>query len=287
MKLVRYSILYIIGLLTIVLTACNGQSGDRPTIAVSIEPQRYLLEQIAGDRWEVVTLLDRGADPENFDPSMQTLKKASDAKAYFRMGHMAFEDNIIDRMSGEQKMTIVDTSKGIVPLTDTHNHDGHVHEFDPHVWSSVKSAKVIAANMYQALLDIDPEHAEYYTTNYNELAEKLEALDRELAETLLTSEGKAFLVWHPSLSYFARDYNLRQIALGSGDSKETSALEMKHNIEEARESGATVMFVQPEFDYRKSEDLARQTGTHTVTINPMSYNWDQEMRLTAKAIAGE
>ena len=291
----KYAYIYLGVLLTVslFLTACS-KGADKQSIAVSIEPQRYLLEQIVGDRWEVVTLLDRGADPENFDPSMTAMKKAMSAQAYMKMGHIAFEDAVVGRMSSTDRMKLFDTSKGIHLITGSHDcghhhHEdeadhGHSHEADPHVWSSVKNAKVIAANMYQAVLELDPTNADYYTKNYNELTQKLESLDNELTDMLEPHRGEAFLVWHPSLSYFARDYGLEQLALGMGG-KESSAREMKENIDLAREEGATVMFVQPEFDYKKSEELALQTGTRTVTINPLNYNWDQEMLLTARAIA--
>ena len=72
------------------LTACSQGDADR-TLTVSIEPQRYLLEQIAGDKWQVNTVLEKGADPENFDPPMSTMKKAMSSRLYFSMGTLPFE----------------------------------------------------------------------------------------------------------------------------------------------------------------------------------------------------
>ena len=43
--------------------------------------------------------------------------------------------------------------------------------------------------------------------------------------------------------------------------------------------------VQPEFDRRNAELIAKQTGTRVVDINPLSYDWEAEMMHTAKALA--
>ena len=48
-----------------------------------------------------------------------------------------------------------------------------------------------------------------------------------------------------------------------------------------------VVFVQPEFDRRNAEVIARQTGTQVVDINPLAYDWQEEMMKTARALIRE
>ena len=45
-----------------------------------------------------------------------------------------------------------------------------------------------------------------------------------------------------------------------------------------------VIFVQPEFDRRNAELIARQTGTRVVDINPLAYDWEAEMLKTVKEL---
>lgn len=271
------------------LTACSQGDADR-TLTVSIEPQRYLLEQIAGDKWQVNTVLEKGADPENFDPPMSTMKKAMSSRLYFSMGTLPFEQTLIDRMNeGGEKVKTVDTSAGIRRLHGTHGpHDGHHHESaeDPHVWTSVVNSRQMARNMLDALVELDPDNSDYYNANYRRLDARLDSIDREIRTLLEPCQGATFVVWHPSLSYFAADYGLNQVALGM-ENKEVSPMQMKDNIDRARTLGARVMIVQPDFDQNRSAELARQIGATTLSVNLMSDAWIDDMLRTARTIAGQ
>ena len=274
------------------LTACSQGDADR-TLTVSIEPQRYLLEQIAGDKWQVNTVLEKGADPENFDPPMSTMKKAMSSRLYFSMGTLPFEQALIDRMNeGGERVKTVDTSAGIRRPHGTHgshgSHDGHNHHSaeDPHVWTSVGNSRLMARNMLNALIELDPDNSDYYTANFNRLDARLDSIDREIRTLLDPCQDATFVVWHPSLSYFAADYGLNQVAMGL-ENKEVSPMQMKDNIDRARQLGARVMIVQPDFDQNRSTELARQIGATTLSVNLMSDSWIDDMLRTARAIAGQ
>lgn len=275
------------------LTAACGGSGSRSAkrLAVSIEPQRYLLEHIAGDRWEVVTLLEKGSDPENFDPTVSLLRSVSEADAYFIVGTMDFEKSVAGRLSsGNPDIKIVDTSKGIELLTGTHSHrgsDGSVHTHtvaDPHTWSSLPNAIVMATNMCDALVEIDPDNAAIYRANCDTLVAQLEAVHRDIAAELVQSPHRWFLIWHPSLSYFARDYSLEQISLGDTN-RELSPLTFKNNIDIASNADSIVMFTQTDYDYNRSDAVARQARARTVEINQLDYDFVSGLQTIAKEIA--
>ena len=69
--------------MVVVLCGCGGRENGRPVLTVSIEPQRALLEDIVGDRFEVQTLLTSGANPETFEPTMRARMDVDKSKAYF------------------------------------------------------------------------------------------------------------------------------------------------------------------------------------------------------------
>lgn len=277
--------------LMVIGVACTSGSADSERrLTVSIEPQRYLLERIVGDRWQVGTLLEKGSDPENFDPTTGQLRAVSESEAYFTVGTIPFEQSIARRV-GEVK--VVDTSVGIGRLEGTHLHchddgDGgrhhHAEATDPHIWSSLPNARQMAANMLEAMIEIDPAGAEYYTANYAKLDSALAATHDSIATVLKGSCGREFLIWHPSLSYFARDYDLHQIALGA-DNRELTPQTLKDNIDRARGAGTIVMFTQPDYDHSRSDEVARQAGASTVEVNLLDYDFPAELMSVAKAIA--
>lgn len=272
------------------IAGCRGRSDAKPIVTVSIEPQKWLLERIAGDRVEVRTFLQGDADPENFDPSVSTLIDASRSAAFMRVGHLPWEEMLISKVAGgNNDMLIVNTSEGIEPITGTHSHshgDGsdEAEEIDPHVWGSVKNAKVMASNMFKGLVAIDPAGADYYERRYMSLNATLDSLDREFSVRLRPLRGSSFLVWHPSLSYFARDYGLNQIAVGS-ENKEISIPAMQSKIDEAASHDVRVFFVQPQMDSgEKTAIVASGASARTAVIHPLSPDWMGEMEAIVNAL---
>lgn len=275
-------------MLLCIMAACSVDQ-QPPTLTVSIEPQRYLLEQIAGSRWQVNTLLDKNADPESFDPTMDVMKSVMRSRAYFRAGNMAFEDVVVNRLSeNNPEMIIVDTSKNIDPIYGTHDHgsgDDHGHgDADPHTWCSVRNARAMAAEMYRAMKVIDPEHADVYTDNYRRLDHRLDSIDQAIIAGLSSSHGASFLMWHPALSYFARDYDLRQLSLGA-DGKELSARGLKEKIDQAENLDARLFVMQPDTDNSRTTEIAAQGGMNVIKVNLNSYNWLDDLQRVAAAVA--
>ena len=99
----------------------------------------------------------------------------------------------------------------------------------------------------------------------------------------LSHADSTFLIYHPALSYFARDYGLTQISIEEGG-KEPSPAHLKALIEQSGHKKARIIFVQQEFDTRNAELIAKEAQLQIVPINPLSYHWDEEMKNVARAL---
>lgn len=296
----------------VLLAACNGQKDNRkkeaknekPVITVSIEPLRYFTEAIVGDRFKVVSMVPKGVSPETYDPTPQQLIDLSHSKAYFRIGFIGFEQVWADKLSDNAPhLSFFNLSKGIDLIYDeahAHQHEEPAsvpagaapkqtdHEpkgVEPHIWNSTVNAQIIAGNIVKAMLTLDEGNDSLYMARYNELSRKIEYTDSLICAMLSNPKAdRSFLIYHPALSYFARDYDLHQIAIEDGG-KEPSPAHLQELIGAAKEEDIHVVFVQPEFDRRNAELIARQTGTQVVDINPLAYDWENEMLHIARALA--
>lgn len=284
---------YLFILFTIILTACRGTEKENVLI-VSVEPQRALLEEIVGDNFEVITMLTPGSNPETFEPGMTPRRKLETAKAYFTTGLLPFEKTLIDAVGNG--IEIVDTSKDIVPVYGTHSHShdhaghkGHSHshggnDADPHIWTSVRNARQMATNMYDAVVMLDPDNAATYKARYDRLTARLDSLDNAFAQKLSAPEAqKNFVIWHPSLSYLARDYDLNQIAVGF-ENKEMPAATLSRIINEVREKNVKTFFFQKETDSRQAGTLNSEMGTTLVQIYPLDYDWESQLDTIVSAL---
>ena len=279
-------LIYILTLL--IWSACGNttQKSEKPILTVTLEPLRYFTEAIAGDNYEVVSMVPKGSSPESYDPTPQQLVNLSKSQAYLRIGYIGFEQAWMKKLEANcPNMKVYDTSKGIDLIRDKgHWHGDHFHEggVEPHVWNSTQNALIIADNIYQALCELDSTHQEDYQKRLDVLKQTIRQTDANI-RTLLENADSTFLIYHPALSYFARDYGLKQVSIEEGG-KEPSPAQLKALIETCRNENVHTIFVQQEFDQRNAQLIANELGVNIVSINPLSYDWVKEMIRIAEAL---
>ena len=112
---------------------------------------------------------------------------------------------------------------------------------------------------------------------------RIDSLHLELTEILKELPSRAFVIAHPALTQFAADYHLHQIAIESGG-KEPAPGSVRNLISQARKEGVRVIFVQQEFAESTALVIARQTGARIVRINPLAYDWRNQLLLVARTL---
>lgn len=283
-------VIYIFFLL-ILFSSCSDKKGrsntDKPLITVTIEPLRYFTEAIAGDKFEVVSMVPKGSSPETYDPTPQQLISLGKSVAYFRIGYIGFELTWMDKLQeNAPNMKVFDTSQGIKFIqAEGHYHGDHFHEggIEPHIWNSPRNSMIIANNILNALVQLDSDNKDYYTERFDLLSKDINKTDAEIKSILSQGADSVFMIYHPALSYFARDYGLKQIPIEK-DGKEPSPAYLKELIDISRREKVNVIFVQPEFTLRNAELISKETKTKIISINPLDYNWQEEMIKIAKAL---
>ncbi len=253
-------------------------------VFVSIPPQKWLCEQLAGKHITTHLLIPKGQEPHGFEPSPKQIRALSTAKLFFMAG-LPFEQEIVRRLDQPGvTIQVVDTSKNIkkIPIDD----DGHGHkaEPDPHVWLSPPNLKSMAAVMATAIIAHDLGNEALYKKNLWLLNGLLDDLDLSLTKELAPFKGSSFFVFHPAFGYFANRYQLHQVAVETGGKsprpKQLSAL-----INKARADDVQVIFVQPQFDPRSAENIANAIGGRVVPLDSLAENVVENMGKMAMEIA--
>ena len=277
------------------LTACQPSKSssekeqEKPVLTVAIEPLRYFTEAIAGPYFTVRTLVPSGASPETYDPTPRQLVELAGSAAFLRTGYIGFEQVWTERLqAAAPQVPFVNLSEGIrlireeqeacehadEPHTHHHHHAGGV---EPHTWTTPENASIISRHILQTLCRLDTLHQAYYQAKHDSLQAHIQLIDSLITKKLEgASTHRSFLIYHPSLSYFARQYGLQQIPI-ENQGKEPSPETLSRLVALCRTQQVGVIFIQPEFDVRHAEVLAQQTGTRLVRIHPLAYQWDEEM----------
>jgi zinc transport system substrate-binding protein len=204
-----------------------------------------------------------------------------------------FEGAWIDKFtSANPQMKFVDLSEGIdkLPMAshqdsptekDADDHDEE--EIDPHIWTSPEIAKTIARRIAEELSEIDAQNADDYQSNLDGLLGQIEQLQNEINEDLGDINNRKFLVFHPAWGYFAREFNLEEIAIEVGGT-EPSASELSAIIKTALSENIRVVFAQPEFSTQIADYIASEINGEVVLITPLAENWLENMRKVAQIL---
>lgn len=152
------------------------------------------------------------------------------------------------------------------PAPQAHGHS-HAHGIDPHIWASPRALQRMAANAYEAIHALWPDSVKY-TENHARLQEQLAALDARTAGKIAASGVRYFIIYHPALTYYARDYGLQQVAI-EDDGKEPSARALARLIEQARRDSVRTIFYQSQFPASAVEVIARDIEAQSVAIDPL------------------
>ena len=256
------------------LASCSrSQREGGRLVMTSIEPLRYMVDQVAGNEWTTTALVTDGFSPEEYSPSTQQMAALSNCAALFTIGRLPVETTWIPRIaSGNPTLRVVDTSSGLRKAT-----------FDPHTWTSPRNVRQILANMSAALCRMDTANTVLYNKRLTRAQATVDSIDSVLTAMLADLPSRSFVIAHPALTQFAADYGLHQIAIEE-DGKEPTPASLKALVSQARAEGARVVFVQREFSDRSARIVADQIGARVVQINPLAYDWPRQMIHIAQSL---
>lgn len=234
-----------------VLTGCapnNTVSAEdtRFHIVCTTFPQYDWVENLiqgSEENISVTLLMDKGGDLHNFQPSALDIARVSGCDLFIYVGGEsdgwvddALKEAVNPDMHVVNMMEVV--SERLVEEEhveggsghDDHDHSGNdseaqeEHEYDEHVWLSIRNAELIVEDIAAQLASMDREHADLYRRNSERYIAELSALDAQYAKTVSeSSENTLLFADRFPFRYFVEDYGLDYYAAFNGCSAETEA----------------------------------------------------------------
>ena len=289
--------LYLI-ILCVILAGCKGtpqkqaDSGktsgtEKPavtvTVTVTISPYKYFVDQIAEGKVDVNVMVSNGNNPETYEPYAQQMMELSKSALYLKVGSIGFEQTWMKKLQDNAPdMKVIDTSVGIKPAKTP---GGNI---DPHVWMSCSNARIIASNILKALSELEPKNKAFFEKNYQSLLSIIDKRDSIIKEGFNKNPDlvRKFVIYHPILTYFARDYQLEQLAIEE-EGREPSAAQLKSLIERARKEKIKFCLIQAEFANRNTKTFINESHTKPMDINPLQGDWNWAMQEAAAAVQGK
>ncbi len=261
-------------------------------ITTSIAPQAFFVKQIGGDLVSVDYLIPATASPATYAPTPKQMVNLLSSSIYVKVGHpnFIFESVHIDPLLKNSNDISVITmwNPGGTATSGTHNKEESDDDLfhsdssnDPHIWISPSTVRLVVSEIANQLMQIDPVNTDHYRNNSNLFMKKINQLDQDIQKLLQNIEFRKFMVYHPVWGYFARYYNLEQVAIEL-DGKEPSPVQLIKMIDFAKANNIKVILVQQGFSQRSARIIAQETGGEVIELNPLAYDWLNNMRLVTQ-----
>ena len=255
-------------------------------VFVTVPPQKWVVENILGNGGTVNVLVKNGQDPHTFEPTPKQIMALSRAKIWFTM-NMPFENRLRNKVGQvAPDLRIVDMIGDIEKhsIHDAHGHDDHDHEAkDPHAWLSPVNLQVMAATTAAVLREEDAGNMQQYNQNLQAVQKSLTELHARIGQQLAPYAGSSFYVFHPSFGYFAEEYGLQQKAVEAGG-KSPGPRQIAALVAKAREDRVKVIFVQPQFDQKSGETIARAIDGEVVSLDALAEDVPANLTVMADSI---
>ena len=235
---------------------------------------------IAGNDFKINVMLPPGESLATFTLLPSQLKDIAHSKIWFRVGHIGFEYSWKEKIEqANRKMKVVDLSKGLdlIAATSITSAEAKAGKgINPHSWMSPLLVKLMARHITYELSVLNPEKSAVYNENYLRFATEIDQLDNKIRNALKDYQGREFIMFHPSLSYFAREYGLNEYSLEPGG-KEPTPQRMAELVKLARKAGIKVIYIQSDLDREQARVFAEEIDGEVVEMWPLNPAWEENL----------
>lgn len=240
-------------------------SADSVNVVASFYPLGFVAESVAGDVATVTTVTPAGVDAHDFEPSARAIGEASNADVFLYQGG-GIDPWAQEVEAGGVTIEMIHNVATVESEEDEHDHG----DVDPHTWLSPVLMQEHTVQVRDALIAVDPENADTYRKNAQELITQLETLDQEFEQGLATCERDTIVVSHDAYGYLSDryDFSIRAIA-GLSPSDEPSAKELAEIATLVEQEGITTIFTEELASPRLAQTIASETGAQLRTLNPL------------------
>ena len=285
-KVKSVSILLLILLSTAMLfSACSAPQyincGDgRLKIVTTIFPQYDFARQIGQDRVSLKMLVTPGGESHSYEPTPQDIIAVRDCDIFITSGGESdVWSKVILNSIDTSNITVISLMNCIEALEEEISEGmseklpidkDEETEYDEHVWTSPKNAKVISKEITDAMISADSANGDFYLSNYEEYEKKLDQLDSDYTNAVLQAKEKTVIFGDRfPFRYLFEEYGLKYYAAfpGCSTDSDVSAKTMMFLIDKIKENNLSAVFYI-EFSARKIADtISSETGAEPLLFH--------------------
>lgn len=267
--------IFVTGIILIVLSSAVAAASfsilkeegkvDKLKVVTTFYPLTFFAQQIGGEEVIVKQLIPDNLEAHSWQPSFSDISAVNEADLIIFNGASLdhwLEDDILPAVDSSDKV-IVETTEELQLLEgQPEKVDEHEELYNPHTWISPFLAKQQAQRIFEALIQKDPNHKDYYRDRWQTLKAKFEEMDKNYMSELSKKRKEEIFVAHSAFGYLADRYGFIQYGiLGISADEQPSASIYANLMEMMIEHETYVVYVDPVYLNESAQTLKNALET--------------------------
>ena len=157
-----------------------------------------------------------------------------------------------------------------IPSGQVTRAEGDVHPLgNPHYWLDPENAGRIAKGIADKLSEMRPGDAAYFAQRYADFEQRLKQADQRWLQEMKPYEGRKIVTYHRSWPNFAEHFHLNVV--GYVEPRPGIPPSPQHTVEliqQMKRDNVKVIVVEPYFDLKTPNAIARETGGQVLVLPP-------------------
>lgn len=266
----KFSVWVMTLIFTLSLCSCSTQENDKKDkiqVYTSFYAMYDFARLICGDRADIYIMCPSSQEPHDYEPTPKDIAKLSSADifVYNSMGMEHWADSVIESLK-DKDVVCVNTTDNAPSITDSN---------DPHVWLNPENAFSQMSAIYNAVISIDPDNAEYYNNNLENCRNKIENLIHDYTVNIADFKSKDIVVSHAAYGNLCVAFGLNQVPInGIDNSQDPSPSQMAETERFIKDNKITHIFKEPLGTSSVVETISKDTKTEILVLDPFEGNAD-------------
>ncbi len=276
MKMLENRSLPVIVLLVLLALPASAQS--KLDVVTTLPDLQNIVESIGGERVEASSIATGYQNPHFVDPKPSHIRKLSRADMFVTVGLDLTTGWVPPLLTSSRNSSIQPGGSGYidasvnVPLlqvpSSVSREQGDIHVFgNPHYWLDPAIGHVIAHNIFDGLVRIQPESEDYFRANLEAFDTALDAKIVEWQEMMAPFAGTDIIAYHNQWPYFETAFDLRIAEfLEPKPGIPPTPSQLAKVIDMMEGQNIDVIIISPYFKADSAELVVRSAGGQVVTL---------------------
>jgi len=251
---------------------------DKLKVVTSITDLKSIAELVGGDKVEAFAIATGFQNPHFVDPKPSYILKLSKADLFATVGLDLETGWVPPLLNSARNAKILKGGSGYVdasvnvPLlqvpSSVNRGEGDIHIYgNPHFWLDPANGKIIAQNIYEGFMRLDPEDQAYFSANLKKFNEQIDAKIKEWTAKMLPFKGTKIIAYHNEWPYFEQRFSLQIVDfLEPKPGIPPTPSQLAKVITEMKRENMKIIITSPYFTAESADLVARNVGGKVVTL---------------------